>query len=319
MDNQRQEWLEARRQGIGASDAVVILIGSQWRTEHDVLASKFDIAEELDNDDIRRGNLYEPICLAQWAAAHPDYTVMEGHRDPLTLTFRHGYCHASLDAVAVGPNNEVIILEVKSPRGKKARDTELDGPAPEWQVQVQYQLAIAERSGAELFTGWGSEVSAYVLVWHSEEARYHEHAIAPTPDAERWVQYCHEWYERHVVDQAPLETTAPPVAIPHLEADADLSGTPDGAVVAWYAAACEAVKKAEADKDAAAAALTEVATAHSARRLVADGCRITRIVNKGRTSLDTKAARAAHPEIPWTDYERTGGEYLTWRVTGGGQ
>lgn len=345
MTNKRTEWLEARRNGVGASDAVVLLCGSKWRTEEDVLASKLGPVEELSNPDIRRGNLYEILCLDQWALSNPEWEILRGSDDPMALTFRVGHCHASLDALAVGPHGEVLILEVKSPRCKKARDTEMDGPDPAWVVQVQYQLEVCRRSGADMFgDGWNPEAraGARVLVWHPEEARYHEHVIEENPGewrrtefslcadgssqekliehrdgASHWVDYCDAWFQRHVIEGEPLAPPSPFVPLPRYELDIDLSGTPDGSVVSWYAVACEDMRRAENAKSAALAALSEVATTHRSKRLMADGYRITRVCNSGRKSTNIKAIQTAYPEIQWSDYEITGAEYATWRVTGG--
>lgn len=314
----RKEWLEMRRGSIGASDAVILLRGPQFdSTEETVLESKLGDVEFKDGNDIRRGTLYEPTVLAEFARLEGDmlsYTVGGVTEAQGELFYKHGYCHASLDGLARLTDGSHLLVEVKCPRGKKATDTEHLGPTQEWCLQSRYQQAVYHLS-----TGTPRrEISGVVVVWHSEEARYHKHPTLMTSNAEwdeaiGWVEYCHAWYKRHVIDGAPLERTAPPVAIQTFESS-HLCTPNEAMICQWYARASAACKAAEADRKLASAALEEIATGIKARRLIADDCTITRVVQPGRTSLSLDKLRADRQDIEWTKYEKRGGDYVTWRV-----
>jgi hypothetical protein len=230
------------------------------------------------------------------------------------LTYHAGpWVHATCDAVELLDDLSMRVVEVKAPRESRARETELEGPSIPWVIQTQMQMAVLRHEGFRVAGG-------VIVVWHREEARIHMHEV-PDSDEDRaraasWIDECSQWYEDHVIRNLPL-VDRPRVILPRSEADVDLSGTGEAAAISWYAEACQRVKEAEEDKRLALLALTEASEKYSARRMTADGVRITRIVNKGRTSLDVTTARIDHPEIPWESYERTGSEYLTWRVSGG--
>lgn len=325
MDAERIAWLEKRRDGIGASDAVILLAGPQYgKTAADVLASKLGPVVEMESDDIRRGHLYEDLAIEAWIDQHPHYSLRDGQCSQLLRFWSYGRAHASLDALVhgvVGGIQRLGVLEVKSPRSQGARDTEADGPRPQWIMQCQYQMAVVSHIMRQNTGGpfWSQLQFGQIVVWHPEEARIHTHEV-PWGDEEQaqsrqWVEYCQDWYQRHVIAGEPLPETPPPVPLPQHELDVDLTNTTEGQAVEWYCAAKERLKAAEQEVEIASAALSEVAAAHQARRLISGDTRITRIVNAGRRTTDIKNAMAANPQIDWAKYERIGSEYVVWRVS----
>ena len=218
MDN-REQWLERRKQSIGASDAVVLVMGELYgRTQVDILTDKLGLLTRFigDNPDIRAGNTYEPLAVQAYrdeTGNHVNYRP----DDPERLTYRAGlYCHASLDAVEVMNDYTLRVIEVKAPRERRARDTELDGPLQSWVIQTQFQLAVIRAAGIE------NVVGARILVWHREEARIHWHEVPDEPEdrarAASWIGLCADWYERHVCCGEPLGEMQP-IDLEKLKAD----------------------------------------------------------------------------------------------------
>jgi hypothetical protein len=316
----REQWLEIRRRSIGASDAVVLLRGPQFdTTAQAILDSKLGAVSEKTNDDIRRGQLYEPIVLAEFARLESERLGIAelrhaGTVDPMSLYYVSRYTHASLDGLALLADGTHLLLEVKCPRGKKASDAKNLGATQEWKIQSRYQQAVYS-----LVTGTPRHlVRGLVVVWHSEEAAYHTHDTSMLlteeyEEAAGWLEYCNNWYASHVICGQPLEPVAPPVAIEAFETSHLCDGN-EAMICQWYQRACQAVKEAETDKQAAALALADMASGLKARRLIADGVTITRVVQPGRKSVSLEKVRADHPEINWEAYERVGGDFITWRV-----
>jgi hypothetical protein len=315
--NNRQAWLELRRKSIGASDAVILLRGPQFgKDESDVLRSKLEVAPHIDSDDIRRGTLYEHVVLSEYGRIDGDKhdrVEAAGVDDPMSLFFHAGHCHASLDGLAHNKDGSITILEVKCPRIKKAADTERMGATQEWKIQSRYQQAVYH-----LATGFpGDRIGGKMVIWHSEEARYHTHDTTQTPEefeeSVSWARYCDDWYRRHVILGDPLEATVPPVPI-EVWQTMHLCDPNEEMICQAYQRACEAVKAAEEEKKLAASELEKITSANKARKMIFAGGTITRVVQSGRSSLDMDRVRSENPSIEWAKYEKRGSDFVTWRV-----
>lgn len=60
----REEWLEARRQGIGGSDAAIVMEESPWKTKADLYLDKLGLAPDTDDENwVQKeiGKLLEPL------------------------------------------------------------------------------------------------------------------------------------------------------------------------------------------------------------------------------------------------------------------
>lgn len=72
----REEWLEARKDGLGASDAPSILGISPWKTNVQLWEEKCGLAvpEDIgDNPAVKYGNDAEPLLRQFFALDHPEY------------------------------------------------------------------------------------------------------------------------------------------------------------------------------------------------------------------------------------------------------
>lgn len=78
MYGSREEWLEARKDGLGASDASALLGISRWKTNVRLWEEKCGLAipEDIgDNPAVKYGNDAEPLLRQLFMLDHPEYGV----------------------------------------------------------------------------------------------------------------------------------------------------------------------------------------------------------------------------------------------------
>jgi putative phage-type endonuclease len=163
----RPTWLEARRGGIGASDAPVILGLSPWKTALALYAEKLglEIDEPEQSEAMTWGLRLQPVIIAAYESEtkrvvlpEPDFTV--------TRSPDHAWMLASLDAQVRKEldSPDTGVLEVKTTSAFNKEDW-TEAPPLMYQVQVQHQLAV---TGAR----WGAIVcliGGQRLVWADVE------------------------------------------------------------------------------------------------------------------------------------------------------
>ncbi len=100
-----QEWLEWRRQGIGASDAPTIMGENPWKSAADLLREKCSGGTSSPNAAMARGTALEP-------EARKSYETKVGVRfAPACLqSVKHEWLRASVDGVAA---NGSAVVEIK--------------------------------------------------------------------------------------------------------------------------------------------------------------------------------------------------------------
>jgi putative phage-type endonuclease len=137
----REEWLEARRQGIGGSDALACLGLDPWRTRMEVYLDKLGQAPEREQTDrMRWGQLLEPTILAWFT----ERTGIPVRRRGLVQSRQRPWQMVSLDAITADGG----IAEIKNTnffrRDEWADDQVADGA----EAQSQHGLAVTGRSHA---------------------------------------------------------------------------------------------------------------------------------------------------------------------------
>lgn len=78
----RAEWLEARRDGLGASDAAAVLGISPWKTNVQLWEEKCRLVQPEDIGDkpaVQYGNDAEPLLRQFFALDHPEYQQVGHH------------------------------------------------------------------------------------------------------------------------------------------------------------------------------------------------------------------------------------------------
>lgn len=127
--NARQEWLAARRQGIGGSDAAAILGASRWRTRADVWLDKTGQAPEtVENSAMHWGTVLEPVIREEYSAT----MGLEVKQPPMMRSQEHPFMLANVDGIA-GDR----ILEIKT-----ARTADGWGEAGTDEVPLEYAAQV---------------------------------------------------------------------------------------------------------------------------------------------------------------------------------
>ena len=133
----RKEWLEARKSGLGGSDAAAILGVDPYRSALQVYAEKTDLIEpQEDNDILWWGRKLQPIVAQAYRRETGRKLQYYGNHFFVSQDRPHFF--ASLDAMIVEPAG---ILEIKT--SEVIREWELEQEIPiNWQVQVQHCLGV---------------------------------------------------------------------------------------------------------------------------------------------------------------------------------
>jgi putative phage-type endonuclease len=125
----QQEWLEWRRQGIGASDAPVVMGVSPWKKISQLLEEKVFGAQEKDNSDMERGRELEPVALELFMK---EMNIDLSFQDRLVHK-EHDWMRATLDGINY---EKQIVVEVKCPKKQHTKVPDHYYP------QLQHQLEV---------------------------------------------------------------------------------------------------------------------------------------------------------------------------------
>ena len=138
----RDEWLEARRHGIGASDAAAVLGLSAWSSPLTLYCDKLGIVEPqpADLERMEWGHALEVPIAARYARETGRQVVDPG-RWTIRVSAAHPFMLATLDREAVDPKKGPGVVEVKNWNGFQGGQWE-DEPPLQYQVQLQHQLAV---------------------------------------------------------------------------------------------------------------------------------------------------------------------------------
>lgn len=141
----REEWLAARRTGVGGSDIAAILGKSPWRSPIQIWASKVGLDEVTkDKDDkepirLRLGNELEPVVakvLAEESGLVVERTPFTIARDPDRPTL---IC--SPDGFAKSKDGDPVLVELKTADSSKAEEWE-EGVPEDYVMQVNHNLGV---------------------------------------------------------------------------------------------------------------------------------------------------------------------------------
>lgn len=156
----REEWLEGRKFGIGASDAAAILQISPWVSKIQLWEEKTGRRKPKDISNVpavKRGIKEEPIIRQQFIRDHPEFLVDHHAFDILSLK-RKPYIKATLDGelLYMGPSDKRRglepgmhgVLEIKT--GSYSTQKYLD----KWTGTVVPEFYFAQVCQQLLVTGW---------------------------------------------------------------------------------------------------------------------------------------------------------------------
>lgn len=114
FENGSEEWLQARKSGVGGSDVGAIMGLNPWESAYSLWAKKTNqiVEQPLTSMRVKFGNKFEAPILEIWAEQNPDWVLYQ------TGTYRHSvnkHVMANPDALAHNPaTDEWMVIEVKT-------------------------------------------------------------------------------------------------------------------------------------------------------------------------------------------------------------
>lgn len=145
MEIDRTEWLKARKKGVGASDISSLAGVNPWKSAFDVYLDKTsEEVNEFSNQFTHWGNILEPIVADEFGRVMK--AQIKAPPLPIMSLANHPHIMASLDRLAVMPDGEEVVVEVKttSARNSIKWGEEMTDQIPvQYLVQVHYQLGIS--------------------------------------------------------------------------------------------------------------------------------------------------------------------------------
>jgi len=142
----REQWLAARRSGIGASEAAAVLGVSPWKTPLQLYAEKLEITEpDIAETEAMQWGLLLEAPVAEHYATVTGRTLADPGRFTLHRSRMHPWMVATLDRAILRAEGRTVpgVLEIKTTGGFRAEDWETEPPMPA-QVQAQHQLAVMD-------------------------------------------------------------------------------------------------------------------------------------------------------------------------------
>lgn len=156
-----EEWLEWRRQGIGSSDAPVIMGISPFKTLAQLRRDKLYGEQQEDNPYMKRGRDLEPVARAAFIELMgievvPSYLV---HMD-------YPWMRASLDGVC---NENKFLVEIKCPSNPKDHETAKLGIVPDkYYYQCLHQLFVTGYKKMFYWSFDGKDGIAIEVIWNED-------------------------------------------------------------------------------------------------------------------------------------------------------
>jgi len=147
MDQQLKEW---RRQGIGGSDAPVIMEVSPWKTVYELWEEKaLGVEKDYDNAAMKRGRDLEEQARHSFESMMNTFVVPQSVIHP-----KKSWLRANLDGI--DPDGRILV-EIKCPN-KDDHFTAAGNKVPEkYYPQCQHQLAVTGLDGMYYFSFNGSK------------------------------------------------------------------------------------------------------------------------------------------------------------------
>ena len=146
----RAEWLEARKDGLGASDAAALLGLSPWKTNVQLWEEKCGLVIPEDIGDkpyVRYGNDAEPLLRSFFALDHPEYRV--------SFTPYKIIKHQDLPFITCTPDGELEEIATGRLGGLEIKTTEILSSTgwTHWKgrIPTEYYAQVCQQM---LATGW---------------------------------------------------------------------------------------------------------------------------------------------------------------------
>ncbi|MCU6603789.1 YqaJ viral recombinase family protein [Peribacillus frigoritolerans] len=191
----RQQWLEARQNGIGGSDASAIAGLSKWSNPIKVYSEKVDLIleknEEEENHFMKWGNKLEHIIRENFKEDHPQYKVQKSNfmwQHPI-----HKFMIANVDGLIYDKEKGWGVLEIKNVSQYTSKEWNGETIPEHYLIQFQHYLAV-------LGLDWGHFA---ILIGGNEDKTWYVERDDELIDS--LIQIEKAFWENHVVPEIPPE------------------------------------------------------------------------------------------------------------------
>jgi putative phage-type endonuclease len=277
----RAEWLEARRHGIGGSDIATLLGLSTYTSPLEVYRSKTEDVEEGEIPEMMRwGMTLEPVVAGEWARQHD---AVVDTSDVILQSREHPILRHSPDGLVYEGDEIVAGLEIKCVRS----DSAWDPLPPFYEAQVQHGLLVTGLPRWHVVALVGGQKMIERVV--EPDAGIHAQIVTV---AERF------WRENVLLGIPPKpdgSDSSGRVLREEWVSDPSSSAQIDPNVWDEYLHFCELLKSTETGK--ATLEQTIQQRMGSAEQAVVDGAVVATWKTGTRTAIDTKRLRVEAPEI----------------------
>ena len=166
LPSTHEEWLQARKRGIGASDAGTIIGVNKWKTNVELWKEKVGLREPEDishKSYVQYGHDAEPHLRALFALDHPELRVT--YESPYKMIFSD-----ELPFIFATPDGELEELATGRKGGLEVKTTEIMNPKQwaEWKGRIpdQYFSQVCHQF---LATGWDFIILLAQIKWTNRE------------------------------------------------------------------------------------------------------------------------------------------------------
>lgn len=166
MPDEESRWKEARKNGIGGSDAACVVGLNHWKTNVQLWEEKTGYSEPEDISDkpaVIYGKLAEDPIRQLFMLDHPEYTLAYDQYGMIANDVQRHWLFATLDGELSDWQGSKGVLEVKTTEIRRSQDwSKWDGRVPDsYYVQILHQL---------LATGYEYAWLVAQIKWHKGDA-----------------------------------------------------------------------------------------------------------------------------------------------------
>lgn len=310
-DAERDEWIEARRAGVTASEIPIVmgLVPGDWNSPFNLYyVKRGEIDPPPDNDVMRVGRWLEPYVLDEFAARHPEFHLTVGglHAHP-----QRGWQMATFDGRLYDdvcrcgadgdPNPDIVCTcTVDFEEPVSALEAKTVPSWDDWGEEHTDDIPVHYKAQGL----WQADVlgvpETVFAVLNRATGEYREYAVAHDPDECALMRAEAETFLKRLevgdpppVDAAAATTDALKALHPDLDKGQDV---PIGTQLAQrYRSACRKAKAAEERKTHYTNRI--LAALGNAQYAMHDGEKVATRVVFDRKDVKTKKLREDHPDL----------------------
>lgn len=287
----REQWLQDRMSGLGGSDAPAALGLSKWKTPLALYMEKRgELPAQPENEPMRWGTRLEPIVRQEYAERTGEVVRLP---EGLLRHPQHPWMLATVDGVT----DSQRLVEIKTARTAEGWGEPGTDEVPQaYLIQVQHYLAVTALPVADVA----------VLIGGQD---YRQYEVPADPELQELI------IEQEAAFWRAVQEGTPPNPVTYADVVARYGRTSKGGSVPASDEVLEALaalrrykaERAELDAEEEQVKAVLLAAFGECDTLVdrTGAVLATWKASKGRTSIDTEALKAAHPDL-YAKFLKTG-------------